>query len=147
MIRDQSRDSAPLHTLRTKWALAEATGDLEYFEQVLAEDAVIMPPGAGVVEGKAACMEFIRGVASDLAQDFDREITLTSHETDVNGTWAFDRGVFTQLLVRRVSGQKLIETGKYFWLFQRVEGQWRLARLIGNHDWPEGSEEGDSAGA
>ncbi len=141
MIPDQPRDAAALHAIRTKWAEAEAIGNLEYLEQVLAEDAVIMPPGAGVVEGKTACMDFIKGVVSDLAREFDRKITLTSHETDVNGTWAFDRGVFTQLLVRRESGEELIETGKYFWLFRRVDGQWRIARVVGNHDWPEGDEE------
>jgi ketosteroid isomerase-like protein len=130
-------DIRQLTSLREQWAHAEAAATEPFFETVLSDDAVIMPPGGGVLEGKAACMGFIRDVFADLGMEFDREITLTSTELQLHGDWAFDRGTFAQRLIRKQNGEELRETGKYFWLYQRTAGAWRLARVIGNYDWQE----------
>jgi ketosteroid isomerase-like protein len=141
MMQQESDGVSVLNSIRNDWAEAEAAGDLAYLENALADDAVIMPPGPPVIEGRAACMEFIRRTAFDLATEFDRRISLTSQEIDINGTWAFDRGVFTQCLVRRETGEELQESGKYFWLYRRDANNWKLARVVGCYDWTEGSEE------
>ena len=140
MTEAESNDVSVLHAIRNDWAEAEGTGDVELLEHLLANDAVIMPPGPPVLEGKAACMDFIKRTVSDLAKDFDRKITFESHEIEINGAWAVDRGVFTQRLVRRETGEEVQENGKYFWLYKRHASSWKLARVVGSIDWPEGNE-------
>lgn len=146
MMHEQSAGVSGLHRIRDSWAEAEGAGNLEFLERALASDAVIMPPGPPVVEGKAACLEFIKRTLSDLAKEFDRRITLTSQEAAINGTWAFDRGVFTQRLVRRETGEELQESGKYFWLYTRDGHDWKLARVVGSYDWTEGGEDEGARG-
>jgi uncharacterized damage-inducible protein DinB/ketosteroid isomerase-like protein len=135
----------PFAGIRERFARAETTGDLSFFEALLADDAVIMPPGQSALEGKAACMEFIRGVIAEVNGEFDREIELTSAEVEVHGDWALDRGTFSQRLVRKEDGSELREAGKYFWLYRRMAGTWKLGRIVGNYDWREEDEEAADA--
>jgi ketosteroid isomerase-like protein len=137
-----AEDLRRLSALRDGFARAESGGDASFFESVLAEDAVILPPWRAACEGKSACLELIREVLSDVAREFDRVVVLTSAEVQVNGDWALDRGRFSQRLVRKEGGEELHEAGKYFWLYRREEGSWKLARLVGNYDG-EGEGEAD----
>ena len=135
-----------LERIRELWAHAETTGNLSFFESFLADDAVIMAPGRAAFEGKTACMGFIQEVLADLRREFDREITLTSREIQIQGEWAFDRGTFSQHLVRKDSGEALHESGKYFWLYRREADGWKVARIVGNYDWQDDDENGEVEG-
>ncbi|HUE88391.1 MAG TPA: nuclear transport factor 2 family protein [Vicinamibacterales bacterium] len=140
MEKQGEETARELVDIRDRFAQAEMTGDAEFFEFLLADDAVIMAPGPPALEGKAACMEFIRGVLLDVNREFERYISLTSAEVRLNGDWAFDRGTFSQRLVRRDDRSELREDGKYFWLYVRTAGSWKLARIVGNYDWRDEEE-------
>ena len=132
------RDVDALAELRARMNAAENAGDPSVFEEVLAEDAVILLPNMPPIEGKAACLDFIRAVLDDVKAEFDRQMTVVSAEMQINGDWAFDRGTFSQTLESRAGGATIRESGKYFWLHTRVQdGSWKVARIIGSMDESE----------
>jgi ketosteroid isomerase-like protein len=112
---------------------AELAGDAAFFEHVLAEDAVIMPPGIPAIEGSAACLAFIRHVLAENLREFDRRITDRRAELTVSGDVALDRGAFSQRLVPKAGGEPIYEKWQYLRAFVRTSsGAWKLARIIWN---------------
>ena len=133
METDGGQSLQDFERIRRKVSEAEDAGNPAYFEEILADDAVIMPPWIPAVEGKAACMEFVGSILDDIKQQFDRMVTYTSAEVVVAGDTAFDRGTFSQTLRERASGNVIEESAQYLWIYRRQPGgAWKIARIIWN---------------
>lgn len=112
---------------------AEQTGNPAFFQEMLADDAVIMAPGMPVLEGREACLEFVGQVLSTMTAMYEREVTCDSAEVVVSGNLAFDRGRFAQTLKPRDGGPIEREEGHYLWMYRRdANERWWLVRIIGS---------------
>jgi tRNA-Thr(GGU) m(6)t(6)A37 methyltransferase TsaA len=112
---------------------AEQTGNPAVFEELLSEDAVILAPGFPPIDGRDACLEFLREVLRTMHAMYTREVTCDSAEVVVSGNLAFDRGRFVQVVTPRDGGPVAREEGHYLWMYRRDEqGRWWLVRIIGS---------------
>jgi ketosteroid isomerase-like protein len=122
-------DRATLARLREQTQQAEREGNASFFNDVAADDIVVMPPSLPAVLGRAATVEFMRGFLGAL----DLQITYTSEEIQVHGRIAFDRGTYTQTMTPRAGGESIPENGKYLWFYsQNPDGAWKFLRVIWN---------------
>lgn len=113
---------------------AENAFDADAAARHFSDDAVLMVPDFPVQEGKAACVAFLRDTLGWLAEHFTRRVTYESAEVSVFGDFAFDRGTFTFTAVPRSGGEQSTTSGKYLWLLRRLDGQWKVTRLIASRD-------------
>ena len=118
---------------RARIMAAENTGDPAVFEELLADDAVIQAPGMPAIEGREACLHFVREVLAGLHALYERQVLCESAELLVEGDVAIDRGRFSQTLTPRDGAHPSDEEGHYLWMYRRQpDGAWRLARIIGS---------------
>jgi ketosteroid isomerase-like protein len=122
---------------------AENTGTADDFGKFLAEDVVILAPYLPALEGKPACLEFVRTVLSEVRAEFDKHMTVQSAEIRVFADVAFDRGTWAQVLRPLSGGSPIEECGKYLHIYTRSDGMWKVFRIIFHYDDRAG--EGDEA--
>jgi len=91
---DIERDTRELHALRERAMAADNAADASAMADLLAQDIVIMPQGVPVIEGRAACLEFVRAVLIEFPM---RRVEYFSDELIISGGVAIDRGHFTQI--------------------------------------------------
>ena len=133
MEPDLQRDIRELGVMRERIMEAENTSDADFFGGILSDDAVIMAPNMPAVEGRAACMGFMR----EFPGQFDARFAYVSAEIRVSGDFAFDRGSFSQRLAPKAGGKAVEESGKYLWVYSRaLDGAWKAARVIWNSNRP-----------
>lgn len=77
-------DAVLIGRIREAWGHFDGTGDARVIEDYLADDIVLMPPGAPAMTGKP---EILQGGAAAAAYDIDR----TSEGLFVSGDLAVDR--------------------------------------------------------
>jgi uncharacterized protein (TIGR02246 family) len=134
-------DERAIRDLGEAMRAAEAAFDPAIFETAVANDAVIMPPGNPAIVGRDACLDFIRAVLADTAQEFSRrESAHEIAEVQIHGNIAIDRGQFRQTLTRREDGAHIRDDGQFLRMYSRdAGGHWQLARVIWNQttDEPE----------
>ena len=124
-------DVSAVAAIRQALEAAENGGDADALAALLTDDAVLMVPDFPAQEGKAACVQFVRGIMSWLLTEFVRRVTYVSAEVVVMGDIAFDRGTFSFDVSPKGGGEGTRVTGQYFWLLRRTEPEpWRIARLI-----------------
>lgn len=81
---DDADDRAQIDRIRAAWEAYDDTGDVTEIADYLAEDIVLMPPGAPPIAGKAAV---VAGLAGERNYDIDQ----TSVDLVVSGELAVDR--------------------------------------------------------
>lgn len=124
---------ADFDTYRARIIDAEQTGNPSIFEEMLADDAVIVAPGFPPFEGREACLEFVREVLGHMHALYERQVTCDSAEVVVSGNLAFDRGRFAQSMTPRDGGVVESEEGHYLWMYRRDDtGRWWLVRIVGS---------------
>jgi ketosteroid isomerase-like protein len=129
----QNADARAVREVSDAFVVAEVNGDVDAFERLLADDAVIMAPWTEPLEGKAACMAFVRKLLPELYAEFEREVTLQTAELRVMGDWALERGVMVNVLKPRAGGPIERERYNFVFLFSRdATGAWKGARTIFN---------------
>ena len=125
--------TAEFDAFRDRIMAAENTGDPAVFEELLADDAVIQAPGMPAIEGREACLDFVREVLTGLHALYERQVLCESAELLVQGDVAIDRGRFSQTLSPRDGAHPSDEEGHYLWMYRRQpDGTWRLARIFGS---------------
>ena len=114
------------------WAVAYNAGDADGVMKLYAEDAVVMPPGAPVVYGRAAIREYIAG---DSAAAKAAGLTLTIEHGDsvgISGDIAWHMGPYS---INDATGAR-VDGGSYMEALQKVDGKWYITRDIWNSDSP-----------
>jgi ketosteroid isomerase-like protein len=96
-----------------------------------APDIVAMPPNRPSKIGDAD-RQWIR----DFLAAYTVEVQYKSDEIVIAGDWAFDRGTATETMTPKAGGPAATESAKYLWVYQRLNGEWKLARLIWNSNGP-----------
>jgi ketosteroid isomerase-like protein len=127
---DTAADEAKLKADALIWFEHYAKADGEAMANLYAEDALLMPPGAPAVRGRAAIRTFL---ADDAAKTKAAGMTLRNASvtgTGINGDLGWISGSYT---VHDASGAT-IDSGSYLSVHRRTAGSWPYIRDIWNSD-------------
>ena len=144
-----TQDKAAVDSLRDKAVAAENAGDAAAVAALWTDNGVYMPAHAPAAEGKAA----IQAAYQAQYDQFTVQLTVTSHEVEVAGPWAFNRGAYSSTMTpkappeapakgkakakKQAEPQPIQDKGKWLVIMQRQQdGSWKIARLIFNSDLP-----------
>lgn len=112
---------------------AEKAQDAERASGFYHENAVILPAGAPVMNGRAAMREMYVGMfSSGMVKSF--ESGATKIEVAASGDLAYEYG-FNRMTLNTPVGE-MLDVGKYLAVWKQHEGQWYVASLAFNSDTP-----------
>ncbi len=110
-----------------EWEAARNARDADAMAEVYTQDAKVLPPGAPVVEGRAAIRTFFRNLFETRPEpaDFDeREIV-------VLGNYTYRQGNYSLPLA-----DGSVEYGKFIQLWKKDDGVWKLHRSMWSPNGP-----------
>jgi len=122
-------DEAAIRAQSVNWAKAYNGGDAKAVAALYAEDAVLLPPGAPAVRGRAAIEAFF---AKDIAGTKAAGAVLALNpKTDVgvSGNMGWESGTYTASVKGAV-----VEAGKFLSVSQKKGGKWLYLRDTWNAD-------------
>ena len=126
-----SADEAAIRAQTAAWGKAYNGGDAKGVAALYAEDALLMPPGAAGVNGRAAIQDyFTKDVAASKAAG---AVFVLNPKTDVgvSGNMGWESGVY-QVTVQGA----VVETGKFLSVSRKKDGKWLYIRDTWNADAP-----------
>lgn len=103
--------------------------DVATLGDMLAEDAIEMPPDGPVLDGRAAIMQ----ATTDYFSQFTATQTATTDEVNVQGDLAISRGTWTVTETPKAGGETVTRSGKWFDVQKRqADGSWKTWRWMWN---------------
>ena len=126
-----STDEAAIRAQSASWEKAYNGGDAKAVATLYAEDALVLPPGAPGVSGRAAILEFFtKDVAGSKAAG---AVIALNPKTDVgvSGNMGWESGTYKVT----VKGA-IVETGKFLSVSRKKDGKWLYIRDTWNADAP-----------
>ena len=133
---DAAADVAALHAVDQAWLKAYSAADGDALANLYAENAVLMPPGAPAVHGRAAIRAFL---AADSAASAKAGMVFhlgAGTDGGVNGNIGWVSGTYT---VTDKSG-KTVDAGKYLSVSKKEGGKWLYLRDTWNSDGAPSTE-------
>jgi ketosteroid isomerase-like protein len=127
---DSAKEIAALQAADQSWAKAYNAGNADAVASLYDEQAVLLPPGAPGVNGRAAIKSFF---AKDTAESQKAGVTFTlgpKPAGGVSGDMGWQSGTYA---VKDNSG-KVVETGKYLSVSKKKSGKWLYVRDTWNAD-------------
>lgn len=119
-------DEAQILTADSLFTVGTNTGNVDQVAAIYAEDAVLLPPNAPPVKGRAAIREFWNG----LLQAYAVVITVGTDRIEGRGDLAYVVGHYRFETTPKAKGTPAMppEDGKFLEVFKRQpDGQWRYA--------------------
>lgn len=126
-----SADEVAIRAQTTSWGKAYNGGDAKGVAALYAEDALLLPPGASGVSGRAAILQyFTKDIADSKAAG---AVFALDPKTDVgvSGNMAWESGMYKVT----VNGA-VVETGKFLSVSRKRDGKWLYIRDTWNADAP-----------
>jgi uncharacterized protein (TIGR02246 family) len=126
---EASASSTELGQMNRDFAAALNAKSAKAAAALYTEDAVLIPPGEPVVQGRAAIEEYWRA-----AIEFGgiRDVSVETMHAQSSGSLGYETGRFV-LTVDGTDGEPLVETGRYVELLRREpDGTWRSTHGIWN---------------
>jgi uncharacterized protein (TIGR02246 family) len=124
-------DEAAIRAQSTSWERAYNGNDAKAVAALYAEEALLLPPGASSVSGRAAILEFFtKDVASSKAAG---AVFALNPKTDVgvSGNMGWESGTYKVTVKGAV-----VETGKFLSVSRKKNGKWLYLRDTWNADAP-----------
>jgi ketosteroid isomerase-like protein len=119
-----SKEVAALEAVDRNWEKAFSTANADALAAFYDESAVLLPPGAPAVHGRAAIKAFLAKEAAD-AQKAGISFTLGAKPAGgVSGNMGWQSGTY---VVKDKTG-KVLETGKYLSVSEKKGGKWLYVR-------------------
>ena len=122
-------DEAGIRAQTTSWIKAYNGGDAKAVAALYADDAILMPPGAPRVKGRAGILEFFtKDIAGSKAGG---AVFAIDPKTDagVSGNMGWESGTY----IVTVKGAT-VETGKFLSVSRKQDGKWLYLRDTWNAD-------------
>ena len=129
---DTKADEAAIRAATTAWVTAYNNGDGEAMAANYAEDAVLLPPNAPAVTGRAAIREFLETDSQNTRGAGLKFNIPGDGPVQVSGDLAYESGSAS---VVDASGAT-VATAKYIGVFNKIDGKWLLVRDTWNMDAP-----------
>jgi uncharacterized protein (TIGR02246 family) len=128
-----SEDRSAILELEERYAAATNASDVEEFDDILADDAMLMMPDRPAVSGRDSIVahqrEFFRSIKASIKS--------VVAEIELLDSIVYVRGAFNYAMAPKMGGEAVKMRGKYINLYKRDEmKQWRLWRSINNIDHP-----------
>jgi uncharacterized protein (TIGR02246 family) len=126
-------DRSIILELEERYIAATNASDLMEFDELYAEDALLMMPDRPVVQGREAIVahyrEFFRSIKARIAS--------VVSEVEVLETIVYARGAFNYSMAPKMGGEAIVMKGKFINLYKKDEmDEWRIWRSINNIDHP-----------
>ena len=126
-----SADEAAIRAQSASWEKAYNGGDAKAVAAQYAEDALLLPPGASGVSGRAAILEFFtKDIAGSKAAGAIFVVNLKT-DVGVSGNMGWESGTYKVTVKGAV-----VETGKFLSVSRKKDGKWHYIRDIWNADAP-----------
>lgn len=122
-------DAAAIRAQTTSWAAAYNRGDAKGVAAQYAENALLLPPGAPGVSGRAAILAYF---TKDIAEAQAAGVVLVidpGTEVGVSGNTGWESGTFKVLIKGAVA-----DTGKFLSVSSKQGGKWSYLRDTWNTD-------------
>jgi uncharacterized protein (TIGR02246 family) len=126
-----SADEAAIRAQSASWGRAYNGGDAKAVAALYAEDALLLPPGAPGVSGRAAILEFFtKDIAGSKAAG---AVFVLNPKTDVgvSGNMGWESGTYKATVKGAV-----VEAGKFLSVSRKKSGKWLYIRDTWNVDAP-----------
>ena len=126
-----SADEVAIRAQTTSWGKAYNGGDAKAVAALYAEDALLRPPGASGVSGRAAILRyFTKDIADSKAAG---AVFALDPKTDVgvSGNMGWESGMYKVTVKGAV-----VETGKFLSVSRKKDGKWLYIRDTWNADAP-----------
>jgi uncharacterized protein (TIGR02246 family) len=124
-------DEAALRAQTASWEKAYNSGDAKGVAAQYAEDALLLPPGAPGVRGRAAILDFFtKDVTASKAAGVVFVIDPKT-EVGVSGAMGWESGTYKVTVKGAV-----VETGKFLSVSRKKNGKWLYIRDTWNSDAP-----------
>jgi len=124
-----STDETDIRAQSSSWERAYNRGDAKVVAALYAEDALLLPPGASGVRGRAAILEFFtKNVAGSKAAG---AVFALNPKTDVgvSGNMGWESGTY-EVTVKGA----IVETAKFLSVSRKRNGKWLYVRDTWNAD-------------
>jgi uncharacterized protein (TIGR02246 family) len=126
-----SADEAAIRAQTASWEKAYNGGDAKAVAALYAEDALLLPPGAPAVSGRASILEyFTKDIAGSKAAGVVFVITPKT-DVGVSGGMGWESGTYKVTVKGAV-----VETGKFLSVSRKKDGKWLYIRDTWNADAP-----------
>jgi uncharacterized protein (TIGR02246 family) len=126
-----SADETAIRAQSIDWVKAYNGGDAKAVAALYAEDALLLPPGAPGVRGRAAILEFF---TKDIAGSKKAGAVFAiapKADVGVSGATGWESGTYKVTVKDAV-----VETGKYLSVSRKKDGKWLYIRDTWNADAP-----------
>lgn len=126
-----SADEVAIRAQTTSWGKAYNGGDAKAVAALYAEDALLLPPGASGVSGRAAILQyFTKDITDSKAAG---AVFALDPKTDVgvSGNMGWESGMYKVTVKGAV-----VETGKFLSVSRKKDGKWLYIRDTWNADAP-----------
>ena len=125
----ESASMSELGQMNRDFAAALNAKDAAKAASLYTEDAVLIPPGESVVEGRAAIEEYWRGA---IESGGVRDVQVETMHAQSSGDIGYEIGSFS-LTVTGPNGEEVIDRGRYIELLRRGgDGKWYSTAGIWN---------------
>ena len=129
METEVSASRSELGQMNRDFAAALNAKDAAAAAALYTEDAVLIPPGEPIVQGRAAIEEYWRGA---LELGGVRDVSVETMDALSSGSLGYETGSFV-LTVDGPDGEPIIDRGRYIELLRREpDGTWRSTHGIWN---------------
>ncbi len=126
-------DRSLILELEERYAAATNASDIDEFDDLFAEDAMLMMPERPTVEGREAIVAHKR----EFFKSIKASIKSVVAELEIIESIVYVRGAFNYAMAPKLGGEAVTMRGKYINLYKRDEmKQWRIWRSINNIDHP-----------
>jgi len=126
---EASASRIELGQMNRDFAAALNAKDAKAAAALYTEDAVLIPPGEPIVQGRAAIEEYWRGA---LESGGIRDVSVETMDAHSSGSLGYETGSFV-LTVNGPDGQPVVDRGRYVELLRREsDGTWRSTHGIWN---------------
>ena len=127
---DSAKEMAALRAADQDWVKSYNAGNADAVASLYDEQAVLLPPGAPAVSGRAAIKAFF---AKDTAESHKAGVAFSlgpKPAGGISGNMGWQSGTYT---VKDKAG-KVVETGKYLSVSMKKDGKWLYVRDTWNAD-------------
>ena len=126
-------DRALILELEERYAEATNKSDVMEFDDLFAEDAMLMMPDRPAVISREAIVAHQR----EFFKSIKAQIKSIVAEVEVHETLVYTRGAFNYSMAPKMGGEAVVMRGKFINLYKKDEmDEWRIWRSINNIDHP-----------
>ena len=126
--KTSANDKAAIETVFKSYQDALNASDADKVVQLFTSNGVLMANAAPTAEGSAA----VKGTYQYVFANYTYTLQFSILDIVIEGNTAFARSTSKGSFVIKASGQTVPDENRELFVFQKVDGQWKIARYMYN---------------